>query len=146
MSARKSRHLLMQALVRGSSMYAAGPDLRQVDVELSELGRCVRLQPLNRQRLLQVIHATRALDTCLASILRSNGITPEHGIGKMLRQLRTLHPTVRGHLDHTTATAFNYSIAYKRNRYAHRAGSFPASTQEVDQLVAEVHACMALIL
>lgn len=146
MSARKSRHLLMQALVRGSSIYTARNNLRDVDAELAELGRCARLRPVSRQRLLQVIHASRALDSCLREILKSNGVNPTHGIGGMLAQLRTLHPSTRGYLDHATANAFRTSIANKRNRYAHNAGSFPSSTLEVDRLVADVYACMALIL
>jgi hypothetical protein len=146
MSAQRSRHLLMQALVRGSASYGTSPTLNNVDAELEELGRCARLQPLKRQRLLQVIHASRAIDTCLASILRDNGITPEHGIGKMLKQLTSLHPSIRGYLDHSRVSAFRSSIANKRNHYAHNAASFPNSTQEVDKLVAEVHACMAMIL
>jgi len=146
MSARKARYQLMQALVRGSASFGVDPDLGQVDFELAELGKCVRLQPLNRQRLLQVIHASRALDTCLGSILRGSGIVPKHGIGKMLRQLMTLSPSVRGHLGNANVAAFISTIANKRNRYMHRAGSFPSSTQEVDKLVAEIHSCMSMVL
>lgn len=146
MSARKSRHLLMQALVRGSANFGADPAFSYVDVELGELGRCSTMQPLNRRRLLQVIHASRSLDTCIGAILRLNGKTPEHSLGKMLRQLRTLPPAARGYLDHSTASAFVAAIANKRNRYAHRAGAFPNSNMEVDKIVAEIHACMALVL
>jgi hypothetical protein len=42
MSARKSRHLLMQALVRSSALYGAHPQLADIDAELEELGRCSR--------------------------------------------------------------------------------------------------------
>lgn len=136
----------MQALVRGARIYNTDPLMQAVDRELQELGRCVRLQPLTRQRLLQIIHASRALDTCLGSILRANGITPKSGIGKMLHQLRALPPATRGYLDHSGAVAFSASIAHSRNKYAHTAGSFPSSIQEVDKLVSEVHACMSVIL
>ncbi|WP_214647901.1 hypothetical protein [Novosphingobium aerophilum] len=146
MSARKSRHQLMQALVRGSTIYLGDPDVAHVDTELGELGRCLRLQPPKRQRLLQVMHASRALDTLLSSILKSHGVQPAHGIGKMLHQLKGLPPAAQGYLDHKTSTAFVSAIAHKRNRYAHRANAFPTSNQEVDRLVAEIHACMAMIL
>lgn len=146
MSARKSRHLLMQALVRGAPAYTTDPLMQAVDRELQELGRCLRLQPVTRQRLLQVIHASRAFDTCLGSILRANGKVPQSGIGHMLHQLRTLPPAMRGYLNHSGAVAFSTSIAHPRNKYAHTAGSFPTSTQEVDRLVSEVHACMSIIL
>lgn len=148
MSSRRSRHKLMQALVRGSPAYALNPDFRLVDSELAELGACVRLQPLKRQRLLQVIHASRAMDTCLASVLRNNGIDPRAapGIGKMLDSLKSLHPSTRGYLDHPTATGFKRAIADKRNLYAHRAGAFPNSTSEVDIFVSEIYACMSMVL
>lgn len=146
MGATQSRHKLMQALVRGSIIYGANPSLSHVDAELEELGRCVRLQPIRRQRLLQVIHASRALDTCLSAVIASNGITPQHGIGKMLGQLRALTPNSYGYMSHGTASAFISTIAHKRNRYAHQAGSFPSSTKEVDELVSEVHACLSTIL
>lgn len=146
MSARRSRHQLMQALVKGAPLYGVDPLMQAVNRELEELGRCTRLSPLTRQRLLQVIHASRALDTCLSAVLRAKGVAPNHGIGKMLHQLRTLPPATRGYLDHAAASAFVSSNANPRNRYAHRAASFPTSTQEVDRLVAEVHACMCIIL
>lgn len=145
MSARKSRHLLMQAIIRSSPLYGTEPQLSHVEAELAELGRCARLQPVNRQRLLQVLHASRAIDTCLSTILRANGITPSHGIGGKLRQLKTLPPTTRGYLNHAAAIAFDTAIAYKRNRYAHAAGTFPTSTQEVDTFVSEIHACLTMI-
>jgi hypothetical protein len=136
----------MQALVRGSAIYQGDPDAAHVDSELGELGRCLRLQPPKRQRFLQVMHASRALDTLLSLILKSHGLHPSHGIGKMLRQLKALPPAAQGYLDHNTSTAFISAIANKRNRYAHRANAFPTSTQEVDRFVAEIHACMAMIL
>lgn len=146
MSARKSRHLLMQALVRSSPLFSARPDLRLVDVELTELGRCTGLQPLYRQRLLQVIHASRAIDTLLTAILVTNGQSPKSGIGGKLHQLKLLPPAARGHLDHAAASAFEIAIAHKRNRYAHLAGTFPSSQQEADRFVSEVHACLAMIV
>jgi hypothetical protein len=145
-SGQRSRHILIQAIVRGSPAFGSRVELNHVDDELAELGRCTGLQPLHRQRLLQVFHATRALDTCLAVVLSMNGQMPKHGLGKMLHQLRTLPQGTRGYLSHSAASAFASAIAYKRNHYAHRAGSFPTSTQEVDRIVAEVHACLVTVL
>lgn len=146
MSARRSRHKLMQALIKGSAAYNTNPGYSNVEAEIEELGNCIRLQPLKRQRLLQVIHAGRSIDTCLSLILIDNGIVPSHGIGGKLKQLKSLNPSTRGYLDHATATAFGKSIANKRNIYAHRAGAFPTSTSEVDTFVAEVHACLTMLL
>jgi hypothetical protein len=135
----------MQALVRSSPLFGVLPDLNWVDAELAELGRC-KLQPLYRQRLLQVIHASRAIDTFLSAILVKNGQSPKSGIGGKLHQLKTLPPTVRGYLNHAMASAFEIAIAKKRNRYAHTAGSFPTSQHEADQFVSEVHACLTKIV
>jgi hypothetical protein len=136
----------MQALVRSSPLFGVRPDLGLVDAELEELGRCTKLQPLYRQRLLQIIHAGRAIDTLLSAILDTYGQSPKSGIGGKLHQLKTLPPAARGYLNHATAIAFEIAIAHKRNRYAHKAGSFPNSQLEVDRFVAEVHACLAMIV
>jgi hypothetical protein len=146
MSARKSRHLLMQALLRSSPLFGLRPDLNLIDKELEELGRCTKLQPLYRQRLLQVIHASRAIDTFLSAVLLTNGHAPRNGIGGKLHQLKMLPPNARGYLNHAAASAFQTSIADKRNRYAHAAGCFPTSQQEADKFVAEVYACLAMII
>jgi hypothetical protein len=136
----------MQALVRGSTNYGSDPSLNSVDSELDELGRCGRIKPVKRQRLLQVIHASRALDTCLSAVLRGNGVQPNHGIGKMLDQLKALPPRAKGYMDHPAVTNFKSAIAYKRNRYAHAAGTFPTSTKEVDDIVSEIHSCLSVII
>jgi hypothetical protein len=146
MSGRSSRHKLMQAIVRASSHYGTDPAFNHVESELGELGKCSRLQPLNRQRLLQVIHASRALDTCLSTILTLNGKTPKTGIGGMLSQLQSLPTSAPGHIPPSAAAAFRPKIAHKRNRYAHTAGAFPSSTTEADAFVAEVHACLSMVL
>lgn len=141
-----ARHRLMQALVRGSAHYGAAVRLNHVEDELSELGSADRAKPVKRQRLLKIIHASRAIDTTLGVILVANGKTPPHGIGKRLEQLKSLAPATRGYMDHPTFVTYRTSIAKVRNVYAHNAGSFPTSTLEVDTFVSEVHACMALIL
>lgn len=146
MSARKARHKAMQAIVRGSSLYGTCPELNHVEQEFAELGACNAMQPLKRQRFLQIMHAARALDTTLHVVIKAAGGAPRHGIGKMLHQLPSLPPSSRGHLSSPVATSFVSSICTSRNRYAHKAGAFPTSQQEADSLVAEVHACVALIL
>ena len=143
---KSARHKLMHALVRGSTHYGTTTRLNQVEEELGELGRCDRVEPIRRRRLLKVIHAARAIDTTLGVILDVNGISPQHGIGKRLDQLKTLAPTTRGYLEHTTVVAYRTSIANVRNNYAHNAGAFPTSTAETEGFISEVHACMTLIL
>lgn len=143
---KSARHKLMQALVRGSAHYGAAAHLNRVEEELDELGRCNRVEPIRRRRLLMVMHASRAIDTTLGVILDANGIKPEHGIGKRLDQLKKLPPATRGYLDHTTVVVYRKSIANVRNTYAHDAGAFPSSSLETESLVSEVHACMALVL
>lgn len=146
MGGKKDRHLTMKALISGSTYYGRAADLNHVDTELTELGRCNRLQPVKRQRLLQILHATRALDTCLHAILSINGKIPQHSIGPMLHQLKALPPHVRGYLDDSTVRAFVASISRKRNLYVHRAASFPSSTQEVERVLSEIDACLTRIL
>lgn len=141
-----ARHKLMLALVRGSTHYGADVRLNHVEEELSELGSVERAKPVKRQRLLKIIHASRAIDTTLGVILDVNGITPLHGIGKRLAQLKTLPPATRGYIDHPTMVTYRASVAGVRNKYAHNAGAFPTATLEVEKFVSEVQACMVLIL
>ncbi|MFD1949458.1 hypothetical protein ACFSGX_01590 [Sphingomonas arantia] len=143
---KKSRHLLMQALVRASVHYGTDPRLNHVESELSELGACDRIKTVPRQRLLKVLHAGRVIDTTLGVILDAAGKPQKYGIGNRLDQLKTLPPATRGYMDHTTVGTYRLSVAKVRNKYAHNAGSFPTSTIETDKFVSEVHACMALIL
>lgn len=143
---KSARHKLMQALVRGSAHYGTAVRLNHVEDELDELGRCDRVEPIRRRRLLKLIHAARAIDTTLGVILDANGISPQHGIGNRLNQLKTLAPATRGYLNHTTVVAYRTSIANVRNNYAHNAGAFPTSTHEIEGFVSEVHACMTLVL
>src|SRR6516165_5008969 len=142
---KSARHQLMQALVRGSAHYGTAVHLNHVDEELAELGRIDSVQPVRRRRLLKIIHAARAIDTTLGVILDANGRVPSHGIGKRLDQLKTLAPATRGYMNHTTVVAYRTSIAKVRNDYAHKAGQFPTSTQEVETFVSEVHGCLTLI-
>lgn len=143
---KNARHMLMQALVRGSAHYGTAVRMNHVEDELAELGSVDRTKPVKRQRLLKVIHAARAIDTTLGVILDANGKAPQHGIGNRLNQMKTLPPAIRGYMDHPTVVGYRSSIASVRNNYSHNAGAFPTSTHEVDKFMSEVHACMALIL
>jgi hypothetical protein len=121
--------------------------LAQVEHELVELEHCDRVMPEKRKRLLQVLHATRALDTTLGEVLVQNGISsPPMSLGPRLRQLAHIPSGTRGHLSQSAIQGYVAAISTGRNKYAHRANAFPSSTLEVDRIVSEVGACLADIL
>jgi hypothetical protein len=136
----------MQAIVAGSHLFPSSVELANVQSELAELGRCDRLQPLTRQRLLQIIHASRALDTSLTVVMKHNALPPAFGIGKMLWKLSALPAGAQGRISVAARKTFISAISDVRNRYAHHANAFPNSNLEVDRLMSETEACLSVVL
>lgn len=146
MSASGKRHETLRAIVRGSSSFLLAPEFSKVDTELLELTRCSRIQPEKRKRLLQAIHATRALDTSLGALLTLHGVAPEHSLGPRMSQMANLPTHLRGHLPQSLVIGFRKSICDKRNKCVHNADHYPASSQEIDVLVSDIQTCLSAFM
>lgn len=143
---RRQRHETMKALAMGATVISSPDAYDHVVHELDELGRTIRVMPQRRRRLLQSMHALRALESAMKAVLRGNGITPAHSIGDLIKQLGNLdhanpsrlHPAVRNRL-HTGLRVY-------RNRLMHQANYYPAANHELETMLSEVETCFALIV
>lgn len=88
MANHRQRITALQALVAGSVL-GGGPLGAIVNAEFEEVVRAGRVRILDRRYLLQVLHATRALDSALRGFIAHHGI-PNGGnsLGSYLRALR----------------------------------------------------------
>lgn len=120
-----------------------------VGSELDEVLHVRSTPRLARRHLLQVLHATRALDTTLRAFLQHHGMLTKDltGLGKYLHHLekQTTNPTL-GKLTETERKQFIEEIVRVRNHYLHGAGRFPADDVEVAKLLAAMDACLARVV
>lgn len=147
MSTNKKRIKAIQALVAGSVVASAPILCSAIQNELSEVYRVDRVKPLQRRRLLQVLHSTRALDSFLGQFTDHHGCRGNSGsLGQYLQQL-TNH-RVRGirQLNQAKRTHFQRNIVDKRNKYMHEAGAFPTNDGEIIRLLAEMQNCLVEIV
>ncbi|TAX57565.1 hypothetical protein ELI02_18690 [Rhizobium leguminosarum] len=133
-------------LVKSSTAFADPAVKQAVIEELREISRIANLQPLNRRRLLVVLHLARSLETSLRSVVDSNGIVvqPEkRGMGGYLTALAThTPPLVTQSVRHNCIR----DVTKLRNRIAHAAGGYPRDDGLVEATAQAAHACLALIL
>jgi hypothetical protein len=134
----------MRALVAGSS---CSGQLHAVDSELREIVNVSKVHLERRKHLLQVLHATRALDTALGTMLAGYGIAPvPHSIGPRLSKFGTLPAGHAGYLAQNTIGQFKRSICGPRNDFIHKADAFPRSFREADRLVSAIESCFAMTI
>jgi hypothetical protein len=91
--------------------------------------------------LLQVLHTTRALDTCLARVVAQRGwavTTPS--LGAYLMKLRTKGVIVEHQRSH-----WQDNLVRPRNTYMHSANQMPPAHM-ADDLLNEMDACMSIVL
>ena len=115
-----------------------------VNDEFERVCQAGRIRQLPRRYLLEVIHASRALDTGLKVYIAQATGHHLRNIGGMLKFARD----VGIHGNRLPASSHNShygAVAKVRNHYAHEAGAFPANSPEVEQLLDDMNACLAEI-
>jgi hypothetical protein len=135
-----SRVATVKALVVGTSGFAAVQ--REVVIELDELYDARLVRKRDRRRLLQVLHASRAVDTALAAILAADGVSPApRSIGQSLNKLgsRGVHGRT---LTATDVRTYSARFRVVRNMYAHDAGAFPSESEAATH-IADMETCLA---
>jgi hypothetical protein len=91
--------------------------------------------------LLQVLHTTRALDTCLSRVVAQRGWTvPTPSLGAYLIELRAKGVIVEHQRRH-----WQDNLVHPRNTYMHSANQMPPQHM-ADDLLDEMDACMSIVL
>jgi hypothetical protein len=131
----------LRAIAAGARGRIGSAAFVHVDHELQELGSVAHIAPEKRKHLLQLLHATRALDTALKEVIRSYHITPQHSLGPVLKQLSQLPLGAPGHITTADYVRFMSTVRVARNRFAHEANAFPRSARETESILSEIEVC-----
>lgn len=132
----------LRALVAGSVL-GANPVAATVDAEFLELIRVGRVRILARRYLLQVLHATRALDSTLRAFLIHHGILGgANALGQYLRALRDNATGIPAALAEAQRANYQNTVVNPRNTFMHQAGAAPLNDAQVANLLAEMDACL----
>lgn len=149
MSGHKARVDAMKVLIAGSPVSAR--PRTTIETEFQEVFEVRRMKRAPRKHLLQVLYSTRAIDTFLSEIIRSDRQTPPHALGKLLDRLRDVGlegnrrgciPPAPQKLPRTRCSHYKTHIANVRNGYMHQAGTYPANTAVLANLLSEMEACI----
>jgi hypothetical protein len=130
-----------------SSIIGSTSDWAAINKEFLEVARLIRMQPLNRRNLLQILHMTRALDTTLKNLLIEKGV-PLPAIPALdpyFKQLVNHSQSGFGTLPEGRRKFFKKRIINRRNSYMHQSGRFPSS-REIEMLLSDMDACLSEIL
>ncbi len=132
----------LQALIAGSIINGQ-PEFLAIQSEFQAVYDRRGVRNLNGRRLLQVLHAFRALDSSLQALLVADGQSRSTSIGGTLNQL-TSHGVNRTGLKLTGPLRAQHqkNVADVRNAYLHSAGLFPASGGEVSDILHRLESCL----
>jgi len=144
-SGHRRRVSTLQAIVAGSPV-AGDPRALVVHGEFELVFECGRVHRLDRRWLLQIIHASRALDTTLTVFTALNGRRGRSTLGQCLVWLQNQLAPARRRLPPRERRAFQNNIVRVRNRYMHEAGALPQDVAEVTDLLDEMGACLVRVL
>ncbi|OCI97025.1 hypothetical protein A6U86_15545 [Rhizobium sp. AC27/96] len=133
-------------LVNSTTAFADPAAKAAVIEELREISKIANLQPLNRRRLLAVLHLARSLETSLREVVDSNGIVVEAKKRNMGGYLSALADHAPPLVNYTVKHNCIRDVTKVRNRIAHTAGSYPQNDNLVEATAQAAYACLSLIL
>ena len=147
----KQRVRTLQALVAGLPAVSSSPVGSIVVAEFGEvyLTRKVRIRP--RRRLLEIVHAARALDSALAQFVNYHGCkAPKQkklprNLGAYLIALERHSVPGLGTFAAAQTQSFQQNIVDVRNHYMHEAGAAPSTDTEAATLLAHMAACLTAV-
>jgi hypothetical protein len=135
----------LRAIVAGTAWLPVD-DRAAINREFNEIIGVERVQSLDRRRLLQVLHASRAFNSFLLETVRQQDpTTTSNTIGQLLDEMAKLPSGSRGHLNPRECDRYKRKIRDPRNRVMHSARALPGPA-EVFALLAEVATCITDVL
>jgi hypothetical protein len=145
MSSAKKRIDTLNVIVTGS-IIASEHECNLVQGEFNEVYRCSNVMPKQRKHLLQILHATRGLDTALGTFARLHAIpyrTP--ALGAYIWSFANHSKAGLQHLTEAERKQFQSEIVDKRNHFMHQAGAFPNQDKVVNKILSEMQTCLARV-
>lgn len=145
-AAMKKKADTMRVLLSGCRGINSEPEYTHILGEISVLHTITGNKPGQRIGLLQILFMTRILDSSLAAFVRYHGYTitdKDRHLKGYLRALGTQSPAGLSKLNYGK---YITSIVHKRNRYMHKAGTYPTTPTEVEDIVEEVRECIERIV
>lgn len=133
----------LQTLILGSTLNKkCKAECALINQEFDEVVRVEKVTPLSRSLLLQVLHSTRALDTTLQTFLIMHNCCTGNSLGGYLYDLKNHKVLGLGTISEKERNNFQTSIVNKRNKYMHKAGTFPINEREVSVLLSQMRTCL----
>jgi hypothetical protein len=142
----KTRVTTLQTLIRGSVLHATPFEAIALS-EYQDVYQSNRVRRLPRRFLLQVLHSTRGLDTCLARFVTYHNVPLNRApaLGSYLHALTQHRLAVISRLLQADQRRYQNSIVNERNRYMHEAGTAPVNDAEVETLLSEMDHCLTTV-
>jgi hypothetical protein len=138
----KKRIDLIKTLLAGSNISSMGSRYSDVLSEFNEVHNSSRISNVRKKRLIQILHATRGLDTSLSILVwLYTKKADSNSLGSYLHDLVHLRK-----FNHTTRDHFQRIIVDKRNLFMHKAGAYPISDSEVKVILSEIQQCLSMSL
>ena len=133
----------LSVLIAGSAKL--GPMERlAITNELREVTKLKQLAPQDRRNLFQLIHAVRACDSSMASIVQYHGASlTSPSMGSYLKAFRDISAIP---FNETHRQYYQRRLVRRRNALMHEAGNYPSGRQEVVDLIDLMYACLSQAL
>jgi hypothetical protein len=136
----------MIALVN-SSASIANKNKSSIKIEFRQVNDVNGIAPPPRKNILKILHSTRALDSTLESFLDYHGIKgASHSIGQYISQLTNHTLSTLGKLSIQERTKYQNEIVIHRNKYLHKANSYPLTDRDVYKLISEMEALISRVV
>jgi hypothetical protein len=146
---RKKRRETMIALLSGS-IIGSTPSVEYAIIigEFQETDRASSIEPNNRKNILKILHSTRALDTTLKCFLELHGIrdSSDFALGAYLTRLTNHRCGSLSKLNESSRRKYQENIVDKRNVYMHKAGKYPNTENEVNEILSDIESCVVEVL
>jgi hypothetical protein len=145
---RKNRAKTLRTLIQGTMSEYSTHWGSVITGEMNELVKTHTVTPPRRRWLLQILHTSRALESCLLCFVNYHGIRDpaDRALGQYLTRL-TNHP--RGpiaNLSESSRSKYQAEVVDKRNKYLHVAGAYPNGEPEVGSILGGAEACLVEVL
>lgn len=147
----KKRINTINTLIAGSDIQYS-PNFASIILEFQETDNCKKIRKINRKYITMILHSTRALDSSMAYFLQHNSIRnyrngnraiTARSIGQYIDALALHNNNQLNRITQQERTNYKNRIANIRNNFMHTAGAYPTNSNEVNNLLSEMHSLLS---